>query len=600
MPSKKCVNVPLGRWEYMFRMLVVFQRTHRHCQVPPNSQPVSLGAWAAQQVADYQAGRCSAQRIRRLERLGFDFGEGAKRTTRNQDARWERHFVELLAFHKQHGHYRTDRKIPEQRELANWISNQRSLQCKGNLRPDRQKRLEDAGLQWTAPSLGWDRRYAQLVAFHKQHGHYRFSRKIPEQQELAVWISSQRSLQLRGKLRPDRQKRLEDAGLPWKTLSLAWDRRYTQLVAFKNQHGHCDVPCRWPESPQLANWVHIQRQKRKHGTLKEERRRKLDDLGFTWVAQLRHGYFPASMKHRQEQFNQQWDAHFLALKQFKEQHGHCRVPRNSDDDSLLYSVSVWVITQRMLARRGLLSEDRRERLDTLGFEWRSNHPAWERFLAGLVDFHRRFLHFDVPAGWPEYKSLATWVKIQRQRHYDGELAADRVARLDQIGFTWTSIFPPGSNTRSFLEFMPRSDWAWEIRFAELQAFHQAHGHCWVPDTTPAWHRLERWTRIQRAAWKRNLLPASQRSRLAALDFGKPHYHPGWDRHYAELLDYKARFQDCDVPSDWPENLVLGRWVSTQRMERKHGRLDQKRVDRLNQIGFVWRSLRQCHGHRRAE
>jgi hypothetical protein len=514
----------------MFRMLVVFERTYRHCRVPPNSQPGSLGAWASQQVADYQAGRCSAQRIRRLERLGFDFGAGAKRTTRNQDARWERHFVELLAFHKQHGHYRANRKIPDQKELAVWILNQRRFQRKGKLRPDRQKRLEEAGLQWKAPSL-------------------------------------------------------------------AWDRRYAQLVAFKNQHGHCDVPSLWPENPQLASWVHIQRQKRKHGILKEERRCKLDDLGFTWVAQLRQGYFPGSMQHRQEQFNQQWDAHFLALKQFKERHGHCRVPGNSGDS--LYSLSVWVVTQRMLARRGLLSGDRRERLDTLGFEWRSNHPAWERFLAGLVDFHRRFLHFDVPAGRPEYKSLATWVKIQRQRHYDGELAADRVARLDQIGFIWTSVFPPGSNTRSFLEFMPRSDWAWEIRFAELQAFHQAHGHCWVTDTTPAWHRLERWTRIQRAAWKRNLLPESQRSRLAALDFGKPHCHPGWDRHYAELLDYKARFQDCDVPSDWPENPVLGRWVSTQRMERKIGRLDQKRVDRLNQIGFVWRSLRQCHGHRRA-
>jgi hypothetical protein len=463
LPPKKRLKGAFGRWEFMFRILVVFERTHRHCLVPPNRRADSLGQWVAQQRVEYQAGRLSRQRIRRLERLGFDFA-----------------------------------RAPEQA-----ASNKRDA---------------------------------------------------------------------------------------------LWARRFAELAAYKKQHGHCDVPDRHPENQKLGNWVHSQRWLRKTGGLKPERMLRLDQLGFAWSNQLRPGYFPKSMRHREEFFNRQWDSHFLKLSRFKERHGYCRV---SQVDPALRDLAVWVITQRALRRRGRLSNDRRQRLDTLGFEWKSSHPAWERFLAQLVDFHRRFGHFDVPAHRPGNRTLANWVKIQRQRRYDGQLAADRVARLNQAGFVWTSIYPPGSSKRSFREFMTLSDRWWDIHFEELKKFHRKHGHCWIPQTTPALRSLERWTRFQRAAWKRGLLPEDRRRRLEELDFGKPHYNPAWDNHFAELLDYKSRFGDCDVPSRWPENPVLSGWVGTQRYDRKAGRLSRERIDRLNEIGFVWHSLRLPHGHRRA-
>lgn len=67
----------------------------------------------------------------------------------------------------------------------------------------------------------------------------------------------------------------------------------------------------------------------------------------------------------------------------------------------------------------------------------------------------------------------------------------------------------------------------------------------------------------------------------------------WDTHYKELLAYKERHGDCIVPTKAAEYKDLGVWVAVQRNEYlKRGRgeptqLNQKRIDRLNEVGFVW-------------
>ena len=34
----------------------------------------------------------------------------------------------------------------------------------------------------------------------------------------------------------------------------------------------------------------------------------------------------------------------------------------------------------------------------------------------------------------------------------------------------------------------------------------------------------------------------------------------WEDRYRQLLEYKTMFGDCNVPQNYPANLVLGKWV----------------------------------------
>ena len=58
--------------------------------------------------------------------------------------------------------------------------------------------------------------------------------------------------------------------------------RYDELVAYKAEHGHCNVPQRYENNQSLANWVVKQRTAFKNDNLSEERVGKLNEIGFAW------------------------------------------------------------------------------------------------------------------------------------------------------------------------------------------------------------------------------------------------------------------------------------------------------------------------------
>ena len=70
----------------------------------------------------------------------------------------------------------------------------------------------------------------------------------------------------------------------------------------------------------------------------------------------------------------------------------------------------------------------------------------------------------------------------------------------------------------------------------------------------------------------------------------------WQQRYEELIAYKAKYGNCLVPYNWPQNKQLANWVKRQRYQynqmnqfHMHTTLTPKRIDLLNSIGFTWNS-----------
>jgi hypothetical protein len=67
-----------------------------------------------------------------------------------------------------------------------------------------------------------------------------------------------------------------------------WLESLSKVVAYKEEHGSCNVPRKWKQDPTLGEWVHFQRRqfrlkqlgRRNHMT--EERIQKLEAVGFEW------------------------------------------------------------------------------------------------------------------------------------------------------------------------------------------------------------------------------------------------------------------------------------------------------------------------------
>ena len=124
---------------------------------------------------------------------------------------------------------------------------------------------------------------------------------------------------------------------------------FAALQVYKIDNGDCIMPARWPDNPQLANWVRVQRSARQRDKLSPERTARLDALGFVW-----------------NRFDVAWDEMFAALQVYKAEHGDCKVPQGWPDNSQLAN---WVTTQRSNKKQGRLSDKRIARLEAEGFEW---------------------------------------------------------------------------------------------------------------------------------------------------------------------------------------------------------------------------------------
>ena len=371
------------RFDAMFQKLVAFKKRHGHCDVRwDDGQGGKLRTWVLNRRNESRAGQLRADRRERLQKIGFLWN------SRNpQLDNWDRHYTKLVAYQKRFGDCDVPVRWPEDSNFAHWVSNQRCFRRQGILSPERRARLEALGFRWNGRfqlnqpprpfarmveqlNRQWDRRFAELVQFNKEHGHFRLPRDR-RWISLNDWATKQRQRRRTGLLPAEHRARLEGIGFTWQpgnpALEKLWEQRFGELQAYRRRFGHCDVPMRWPEDPRLARWVSCQRYFRRKGILSPERIARLDGLGFSWDNRWRLEQTPRSFAEKARVVNENWDRHFAELAGFVKQHGHGRVPRQEPRWAFLYQ---WTKRQRKQARAGVMPSQRRARLEGIGFPWK--------------------------------------------------------------------------------------------------------------------------------------------------------------------------------------------------------------------------------------
>ena len=217
----------------------------------------------------------------------------------------------------------------------------------------------DTGLQrpeGRVPGALWEERFEQLRAYHAKHGHTRVSRR--EDEKLFHWAVGQRKQHECGRLSEDQIGMLAaidfDFTKPaWSRgpENVPWERSYQRLRAYHAEHGHVRVSRR--EDEKLFHWVRRQRHRHRHGKLRPERREKLESLGFMFET--------VYVSHAQ---HVPWEQRFDELKAYRAEHGHIRVSEREDK-----KLAGWVHRQRERHRHGKLRPERREKLESLGFDF---------------------------------------------------------------------------------------------------------------------------------------------------------------------------------------------------------------------------------------
>ena len=171
---------------------------------------------------------------------------------------------------------------------------------------------------------------------------------------------------------------------------------------------------------------------------------------------------------------------------------------------------------------------------------------------------------DVPTD--PLNKLWVWVRSQRQARTNGSLSQYRSQRLIEIGFNWD----------------PRAS-KWDEMFNELLSYKAQHGNVNVPDDWPT--PLGTWVGKQRSSKSQCKLSDDRFQRLFDIGFTWDARESKWEAKYNELSAYRAKHGDVNIPHD--RNSELWRWVGTQRIFKKKGKLPPDKIQRLDEIGFIW-------------
>jgi hypothetical protein len=117
----------------------------------------------------------------------------------------------------------------------------------------------------------WRGRLADLRSFRRRFGHTRVTRWFAEDPGLGRWVAHQRELHRQGELRQDRAQELQKLGfefvLPDVPIQVPWERRHSELRAFRRRFGHARVPGTWRQDRKLARWLVKQRSSGREGKL---------------------------------------------------------------------------------------------------------------------------------------------------------------------------------------------------------------------------------------------------------------------------------------------------------------------------------------------
>ncbi len=239
-------------WDHMYAEAGKYYEIHGNLDIPAaytTEGGEALGLWYRRNVTDYRAGSLNADKLKRLQAIGF-VTESVKTRT------WMRYYEEAKRYRKDHGNLRihADYETESGLKLGTWISSQRYSHGLGRLPKKRADLLDEIGMEWQRFDAKWEEGFRHLEAYirevcpDKAEQHFgectvgkdvvadqkyvdrSINQKTREQNpeheisvpvnyvaadgyRLGTWAANQRALCAKGKLAEWKAERLKGAGM---------------------------------------------------------------------------------------------------------------------------------------------------------------------------------------------------------------------------------------------------------------------------------------------------------------------------------------------------------------------------------------------------
>ena len=177
--------------------------------------------------------------------------------------------------------------------------------------------------------------------------------------------------------------------------------------------------------------------------------------------------------------------------------------------------------------------------------------------------------------------LGEWLRKQRAECKKGVLDQERQERLESLG-----VLNDPCKAQWMHNFGLLSAYRARERHADVPCQHEEEGVM-----------LGAWLSSQRVEFKKGKLEQARQEQLESLGVLWDPIEAQWEHNFGLLSAYRAREGHADVPFQHEEEgVMLGTWLSAQRLDFKKGKLDQARKERLESLGVLWDPMEEQWVH----
>ena len=620
------------RWEKNYALACEYYVKNGNLEIPAayvTKDGVRLGAWIHNLRCirrEKAVGSLSSEQIERLDRIGMQWESPAER-------QWRRVYRELKEYVGEYGtlHIRDEYRSKNGVDLNRWIMRQRAVYRSGKLSPERIQLLEEIGVTWTRPDI-WNERFELAMDYYRRHhsldipgdvtvGGLKFKWWLsmqkkeydsdlmpPERRELFAklpldelerdewmekfakaaeyykengnlnvpakyvtedgfrlyeWVIHQKKMRKAGKLDKEREKLLNGIGIEWKKKD-SWSEKYRYAKDYYDTHGNLDISGVYvcADGFRLGDWLSKARYAYQNGKLSAERIELLEKIGMTWDTQLDRG----------------WMKRFELARTYYLEHGDLSLPTDYMIDG--ENLSVWIINQRVLRRKGKLSEDRVEKLSAIGMVWEHGHDViWNRRYEAFKAYYDEHGTLEGVTRNTELKDgkAGQWLPVQRRYYKEGRLAAWQINKLNAIGMVW------------------EPEDRWEIGYRHAAEYVERNGNLDVPSkyVCSDGYRLGNWIANQRTAHNHpsyhHKITAEQIDRLEKIGMIWDPSKAAWEVSYALAANYYLANGHLHISNNYvtESGYSLGMWIYFQREKHRNGSLSDECKQKLDSIGMDW-------------
>lgn len=600
-------------WEEKYSELENYKSRFKNCEVPKSwPENPSLANWVKTQRKAYKNEDLSSKRIKMLNKLSFSWSL--------MDKNWDDYFDDLKRYNRQYETYDIDTSFYR---LRRWVVEQVRKYRHGTLNNERLNKLNDIEFDFSVYLLekdsnrkkylvnvksSWQKYYEVLLKYRKKYGNCNVPSRFKDGISLGTWVVAQRQLYKFDEIDEEKIDLLNSINFNWEPHKSEWEDRYLELMQYKQDNGHCNVPQRYDNS-KLSNFVSRARgiyrysnidengnyiSKERGGILTAEQVALLNDIDFTWRLTGDN--------------SERWNERYAELKKYYEEYGDADVPVKWVVNPVL---GRWLETQRRDYKENKLSDAKLKKLNKLKIIW--NKGCEQRWLDKYKKLKARadaqpYTNYTLLK--KELPELCSWLKDQRRAYLNKKMPEGRKILFEKVRVDWSISSAQSKAKKRKIKTKKKKKKKKKIiinkaslnsdldsnllkhkvssidknALIELANYRNEYGNCNVSRSDKSRKQLSHWISTQRKKYRLGKLEKEVMEKLLNIGFEFDPVRERWNRNFMGLQTYYNEHGDSNITKNDKFNKKLGIWISNQKTRYKKGTLSDKEIACLEENG----------------